>query len=246
MQNLSLYSGWEDVRKHAVYKNILGSKTLFHQDVTAQSAILIESGWIKLVRLEEVGQEQIIALYPPGSLLGAESLIANQQHYARAITLVNCKLYSIPAQVFLNWVKTDTRFSLQLQRAFSRRIIARDISSAQSRVVASRLRLEQLLWQLLCIQNLSSEDVNGEWWFRESKLFVPLQRQELARMISITPEHLSRLFKKMEKDGVIRRDKEWVILSRPEGLWRAPEIQTLANSNLIHSSVPDLPYVIFT
>jgi CRP-like cAMP-binding protein len=229
-----------------VYKNIPGSKTLFHQDVTAQSVILIESGWIKLVRLEEVGQEQIIALYPSGSLLGVEPLISNQQHYARAITLVNCKIYSIPAQVFLNWVKTDTRFSWQLPRALSRRIIARDISSAQSRGVASRLRLEQLLWQLLYIQNLSSENGNNEWWFRESKLFVPLQRQELARMISITPEHLSRLFKKMEKDGVIRRDKEWVILPCPEGLWRAPEIQTLANSNLIQSSVPDLPYVIFT
>jgi CRP-like cAMP-binding protein len=238
-----MYSGWEKARQFSKYKSIPISTALFQQGTIAQSAILIEIGWVKLVREEQRGPTQIIALYPPGSLLGAETLIFNQPYSATAIALIGCQIYSIPKAIFLNWIKTDLKFSWQFHRAHSQRTQARDISSAQSRCLPPRLRLEQLLWRLFSVQN---QYHNGERSKEEHRLLIPLQRQELAQMICVTREHLSRVLKEMEKDQVIRRDNGWLIVQNPNELWRAPEIQMLVGDKSSQSSELDLPDIIVT
>jgi CRP/FNR family transcriptional regulator, cyclic AMP receptor protein len=244
MQKPSTYHGWEPVCLLSDHQQFPPAAVLFRQGTIAQSAILVESGWIKLTRQEGDGQEQIIALCPPETLLGAEVLIAEQLHSVTAITLSKCQLYSIPAPAFVNWVMTDPQFSWQIHRALSRRIYIRDLSSTQRKSVPSRLRLEQLLWQLLYAQNYDVAIATSKWGQGKRKLFLPLQRQELAQMLSVTPEYLSRLLGKMEKDGTIRREMGWLIVPDPEHLWRAPEIQALTEFNRIPPAVPDLPDLI--
>jgi CRP/FNR family transcriptional regulator, cyclic AMP receptor protein len=244
MQGPSTYHGWETVYGLSDHHQVPAAAVLFRQDTMAQSAILLERGWIKLTRQERNGQEQIIALCPPGTLLGAEVLIAEQLHSATAITLGMCQLYLIPAMAFVNWVRTDPQFSWQIHRAFSRRIYIRDLNSTQLRGVPTRLRLEQLLWQLLYAQNYDMAIANSKWKQGKKKLFLTLQRQELAQMLSVTPEYLSRLLGKMEKEGIVTREKGWLIVPNPERLWCAPEIQALTGVDSTQRDVPDLPDII--
>ncbi len=44
----------------------------------------------------------------------------------------------------------------------------------------------------------------------EIKYQLPLKRKELSRMIALTPEHLSRLLKALEHDGLIQRNENWL------------------------------------
>ena len=242
MQDSLIYSGWDRVCGLSTCHQMPVATVVFQQNTPAQSAILLESGWIKLVRLEQDGREQIVALCPPGSLLGAEALIADQSCPTTGITLSRCRFHSIPAPVFLNWVRTDPQFSWQIHRAFGRRINACKIRSAQLKDLPARLRLEQLLWQLLYVQNHNTS-INDQWG-REEKLFLPLQRRELAQMISVTPEHLSRLLSRMEKDGAVRREQGWLIVPDPERLWYTPEMHLPTMLDTVQSAAPDLPDLI--
>jgi CRP/FNR family transcriptional regulator, cyclic AMP receptor protein len=240
MQVLSAYHGWESVCGLSEYQQLPANTVVLLQGTTAQHAILLVSGWVKLTRQEQDGKEQIIALCPPMSLLGAEALIAEQPYPSTAMTLSSCQFYLIPAPVFLNWIRTDLQFSWQIKRAFSRRINAMDVRSTQQRGIPSRLRLEQLLWQLVCAQNYDVTGVASKYGRGEKRLLLPLQRQELAQLISVTPEYLSRLLGKMEKERIIRREKGWLIVPDHERLWRTPEIHTLTESNPIELGLPDL------
>jgi CRP-like cAMP-binding protein len=244
MQESSTYQGWETVYGISDHQQVPGAAVLFRQGTLAQSAILIESGWVKLIRQERDGQEQIIALCPPGALLGVDALIAEQLHSATAITLGRCQLYWIPALAFVNLVRADPQFSWQIHRAFSRRIYIRDLSYSQLKGVPARLRLEQLLWQLLYAQNYDVAIANSGWEQGKKKLFLTLQRQELAQMLSVTPEYLSRLLGKMEGEGIIRREMGWLIVPDPERLWRASEIQALTLFDSTQRAVLDLPDLI--
>jgi CRP-like cAMP-binding protein len=47
------------------------------------------------------------------------------------------------------------------------------------------------------------------------KLQIPLKLKELAQLIAITPEHLSRLLRELEQQGVISRNKGWLIMTDP-------------------------------
>lgn len=44
-------------------------------------------------------------------------------------------------------------------------------------------------------------------------------------MIAVTPEHLSRLLKQLERDGIIKRDKGQLVLNNSQSLTQECGIQ---------------------
>jgi CRP-like cAMP-binding protein len=40
----------------------------------------------------------------------------------------------------------------------------------------------------------------------------------MAQLLGLTPEHLSRLIKQMENEGIICRENSWLILCNPKKL----------------------------
>ena len=47
------------------------------------------------------------------------------------------------------------------------------------------------------------------------KFALPLTNQELAQLLAISPEHLCRVLKAMEQEGLIKRDRGTVIVANP-------------------------------
>src|SRR5262245_17081617 len=177
MEPCLAYWGLEKVPGGAVIKQIPYSRVVFHQGDVPEQVMLLKSGWIKLVRQEQEGQDQIIALYLPGALLGVAELIAERVHPAAAITLTKCEFHSVPAPAFLGLLKADPKLSWRIHRALCRQINEHIIHSTQHKGVSSRLRLEQLLWQLLRAQNRHGVTPNS--MPGEGRLLIPLQHQEL-------------------------------------------------------------------
>ena len=44
-----------------------------------------------------------------------------------------------------------------------------------------------------------------------------MKQVEIAELIAVTPEHLSVVLKRMEQQGIIRREKGWLII--PDAKW---------------------------
>jgi CRP-like cAMP-binding protein len=73
-------------------------------------------------------------------------------------------------------------------------------------------RLKRLLYEIM-------QDINPTSSIKEQvELKVPLKQSELAQMLAITPEHLCRLMKQLERDGIIKREKGLLILSNIQSL----------------------------
>ncbi len=52
------------------------------------------------------------------------------------------------------------------------------------------------------------------------RLQLPLKQRELAQAIVVPDSCLSRLLKELEQDGVIERNRGWIIVRDPEKLYR--------------------------
>jgi CRP-like cAMP-binding protein len=74
--------------------------------------------------------------------------------------------------------------------------------------------LADLLWQLAHVLKLTNS--SGEVLLR-----LPLKHWELAQLIAVTPEYLSRLLNKMQQDGVVRRKKGFMIIQDMGKLWHS-------------------------
>ncbi|HEY2976020.1 MAG TPA: Crp/Fnr family transcriptional regulator [Pyrinomonadaceae bacterium] len=179
---------------------------LFQQDSAAQEVFLIERGLVKLIRLEQEGRELITHLGSSGWLLGASSVIMQEPYAVTAITLTKCSLRRISGEAFRDRLRTDSQFSWYLHQRHSQEILDQMIHVAQLGCLSARHRLEQLFLYLISALELNVAN-------NEIRMHAPLKHWEVAELVAVTPEHLSRMLRQMETEGVLRREKGWLIFS---------------------------------
>jgi len=189
---------------------------LFQQGTLAQEVYFIDRGAIKLVYVNDSGKEVIIGLRSSGWLLGAPEVILNEPHPTTAVTLTRCYLYRIAPETFRLLSKHNSSLSAYLHQVYSREVLEQMMRIAERECCTARQRLEHLLRRL--IPELDQRDPEKEIWLQ-----VPLKHSEIARLISVTPEHFSRLLKQMEQDGIIGRKGGWLVVSSLEKLSTSAE-----------------------
>jgi CRP/FNR family transcriptional regulator len=187
-------------------REIPSSTTLFTQGDTPSEVFHIERGMVKLIHMSENGQELAIGLPSQGSLLGAASLIVQEPYPFTAITVTSCALNRIPADVFLHLAKTDELFCWYLHEIHSRAVHQQASQMAALRYMSARQRFERLL-----LQFLSSVPVHERQ--TSMKIRLPLKRWEIAQLIAIRPEHLSRILQQIKQEGVLREENGCMIVS---------------------------------
>lgn len=214
-----------DLSGAKVIKEILGSPPpqvypvateLFQQGTLAQEVYFIDRGAIKLVYVNPDGKEVIVGLRSTGWLLGAAAVILDRPYPVTAVTLTRCHLYRIASETFRLLSSNNASLSAYLQQAYSHQVYEQMMRIAELECCSARQRLEHLLRRL--IPELEEHDPQKEIWLQ-----VPLKHSEIARLISVTPEHFSRLLRQMEQDGIIARKGGWLIVSSLQELSASPD-----------------------
>jgi CRP-like cAMP-binding protein len=185
---------------------------LFRQGFPAEEVLLLDEGVVKLIRLEDDGRQLIVGLHSAGSILGAAPVVANRCHPATAKTVTPCTVRHIPAFAFRQLLKSDPATSWHVHEMLSREVCEQAARLSELACCPSRQRLESALRALVPSERADAKEV---------KLQTPLKHREIAEMIAVTPEQLSRLLKEMEEDGLLRREKGWLIL-RDIRIWGRP------------------------
>ena len=184
---------------------------LFEQGSVPQEVWAISHGFVKLVFLHQDAKEMIVALRSPGWVLGAAAVVLANPSPVTATTLTPCRLKRISSGHFLRLLQTDLRFSWYLSLVYSREGLEQIVRTAEQSMLPARLRLEMLLGQF--ISSLRSAHSKGSIRFE-----LPLRNWEIAQLLGVTPEHLSRILCELTKEGIIRRAKGWILVERPEKL----------------------------
>jgi CRP/FNR family transcriptional regulator len=179
---------------------------LFIQGNPPQEVFCIERGLIKLIHLSENGQELLVGLQSKGSLLGAASVIVRKPYPITAITVTNCALSRVPADLFLRLAKTDEQFCWYLQEIHSQAVHRQASQLAALRNLSARQRLERLLLQFL--SSISRHEKQAAM-----KIRLPLKHWEIAQLIGITPEHLSRIIKQIKQEGLMHEQDGYMVFS---------------------------------
>jgi CRP-like cAMP-binding protein len=95
---------------------------IFRQGDMPQAVWFINSGGVKLVRLEPEGQQLIINLRSAGRWLGLASAIKQARYDFPALPLTKCSLQCLPIRTFRQILKTDLEFAGRIAQALAIRI----------------------------------------------------------------------------------------------------------------------------
>ena len=184
---------------------------IFSQEDTPHSAYLICSGLVKLTRTESSGQRVIIGLRRAGWLLGAVTVLSEMPYICTAETVIRSRLCFVPKDQLKQAMQTNASFSLWISMMFSRGYYSSVLNIKDRSCLSGRQRLEKFLREVVNLDGRNAE--------KAVKLPILLKQWEVAQLLGLTPQHLSRLVKQMENEGLVARKKGWLILPEPKRLW---------------------------
>ena len=127
-----------------------------------------------------------------------------------AITITPSQVHRLPVKEFLHLAKSDEIFLHNLIESVSRQRNEQVNLRSQQSLLDARPRLAMLLLQFA---QESGVERKGQL-----SLALPIAKQEIAAMLSITPQRLSNILKEMKQAGVIAEEKGWIIFSDLQAL----------------------------
>jgi len=188
--------------EHATVTRIPRKALFFSEDHAAQGLHVLLTGKVKLFKVSEEGKEQTIFVFGPGEPFCLCSSFSDGRLPANLGALEDSEILYVSPAEFESMVREDPTILLNMMRVMARRLKdAMDmIDSLSLKQIPSRLAAYFL-----------SRHAGG-------KVVLDISYRELAKIIGVTPEALSRALRKMGEDGVIEAEGNEVRILDEAGL----------------------------
>ena len=185
----TVQEGAELITGLPVAQQVAPGAVIARQDQDASHVRLIRSGIVKLTYLNPDGEEFILGLRAEGWWMGASQVLLGVPHLFSVRAMTSCSVSSIPADDFSQQLMTNPRM---LRHYLS--------SACREKVTQTKLHIMLLSSNAeRRLRYMQEEQDNSVW-----KTLDPtaLMRQaDVARLLAISPEHLSRVLHKNNRNG---------------------------------------------
>ncbi len=175
-------------------KGLSKGQTLFYQEDENQGVFCVSKGLIALRTNHQNGASTLLRLAYPGDIIGFRSFLENRPHRTEARALLASRVCIV--------ARRDAQQVVQGNPSILARLASRCISEIDrnhDRIIAAatasnKQRLADILLRLM--------KAHGEPVGECLHMQLPLSRSDLADLLGVQTETVSRLFKRVQADGV--------------------------------------------
>jgi CRP-like cAMP-binding protein len=216
-QTLFRELGAQDLERlaHACQVRRLGrGDELFHSGDACEGLYLVVDGQIKLYAQSGPGHEKVIEVFNAREWVVEAMMFGDSSHAVNAAALCESTLLMLPKGVLLQELSGNPALALRMLTEVSRRLhgLMKDIEavtlhSGARRVVDYLLQAPALAGVARASKRDTSATVVAERGDRTVSL--PASKGTIASLLSVTPEHFSRILHELQSHGLIeveRRD----------------------------------------
>ncbi|MEO0455137.1 MAG: Crp/Fnr family transcriptional regulator [Cyanobacteria bacterium P01_A01_bin.114] len=164
------------------------------------SVYFILEGWVKIRTYNLDGKEVTLNILGKGELFGEMAPLDEVPRSTDVITLVPTVIGSMPAQDFVTLLKSEPLAGIRLAKLMARRL----------RQVNRRLRLRESDSQSR-VADILLFLADGQGQIGETGVEIPnLPHRELSSLSGLARETVTRVLSKLEKKGLIVRERDIV------------------------------------
>lgn len=210
-----LASGLNDREVHAFNtipkqsKKLNRGEYLYQPGDRLDTIYLIKSGSIKNSIIDEEGREQVLNFSLRGDLVGLDGLFLNT-HPTETTALETTFLCGIPVADYLNLASKTPKLYQKLLDHMSRRIVEEEQHSLMLGTKNADQRLAYFLVELA--------KRNNEKGFSAKDLVLHMSRRDIGSYLSAAVETVSRLFTRLQDQGLIDVHGKHIRINDMEGL----------------------------
>lgn len=188
------------------FKNILHRNKLYTAGESAESFALVLTGAFKLVRPTPRGEDAIMYFAIPGDVIGGLVMLKpNAQYPVSAVALGNSTVIVLPRAIYKNAWMQSSKIQTKLNSLLYTRMSSLQDEKANTKLPLQR-RVAALLVNILDRYPQTSE----------SKLPIPLTRQEIADAVGASVESVIRCMSEMSQDGILRTEDKHIEILRTD------------------------------
>lgn len=184
---------------------------IFYEGDDCTSLYLVESGLVAVKKTDTEGQQILIRLANPGDTLGYRPLLAGESHRASAEVIKKTKVCALPKSTMKRFLLSNLELGTEILKRMAKVLGEADERFFEAVSLPARIRLIHLL---MVLQERCGKIVDDGSLLME----LPLTRRDIAAMLGIRAESLSRLVHDIEDEGLIHFSGNKIIISRPETL----------------------------
>ena len=196
----------QDESLEATLWRVRQDAALLHEGTPATALYVLRSGSLKCVKTLEDGYEQVLSFAQPGELLGFEALYCGHQP-ATVVALEDATAYALPVAQLPTLRHQCPALDKALQLALSRQLVRAADTAEMMAAVASDARLARfLLWMSARMAELGRSP---------RRLLLRMGRRDIASLLGVAHETVSRSFTTLADGGYIRVDNREVDIIDP-------------------------------
>lgn len=200
-----LFAGLSDLDRRdlleiAFEKLLARNALLFQEGDPANGFYLVLSGKVKVFKISPDGKEHILHIFGTGEPVGEVPVFSGSNFPASASTLEESSLLYFPRARFLDLASRKPQILLNMLATLSRRLrtFTQKIEGLSLKEVAARLAGLLL--------DLPEEPQNA------GVVRLHVTKGQVASQIGTTPETLSRTFRKLARQGLLRVERNRIFI----------------------------------
>jgi len=171
-------------------------ETLFSQGDPGTGVYCIQSGLIGLRRVDVNGNSVLIRLASAGSTVGYKTFLTKQPHANSAEALTASELCYIPRPRVEQLLKGNPRLGERFLQHFYEDAVETENDYVRSLTMGMKSRFLHII--LIFYERFGYQDEDGN-----SFVEIPVKRGELAELVGVRPESISRLIDQLQTDEVM-------------------------------------------
>lgn len=185
----------QQIGQHAQLAEVPRRKVVMEKNQLAHSLGLLLDGRLQGVDMTLDGREAGLYFVEPNDFFGELSVVDRLPTHEYVISLAPSRFVTVPANIIVQLINEVPQISAIINARLARRLRE---TLAQRTLLTMPTPLQRVCAQLI---QLTIQSPSGE----QTIAFAPTH-QEIAIMINVTRETVTRVFQKLQTNGVIARD----------------------------------------
>ena len=172
-----------EIKEHAVVRSYSKESIVFYEGDRGEYLYIVVEGTVKLYKTSPKGTQIQINRFDAPAVVGEYACFEKMPFPATCEFVTDGKIAMVPYEyVYKNLGNEE--FSLEIIKSLTSKIMVLSALIHKETIFSSEAKVAKML-----IEN--------------SEIFSKLKYNEVASILNLTPETLSRIFKKMKKEGII-------------------------------------------
>lgn len=177
---------------------------IFAEGEMKEAVFFIMDGLVKTYKTDENGHEQIVSFLKTGDMFPHTGFFHLHPYPATAEAIIETNLLAIPVQTFEQLMLGNPEIAIKMMRVMGAKI--RELQEKLQVLTGQDVRNRVISFLIMLA------DQHGVAKDNKITINLPMTHQEFANSVGTTRETINRLLNQLDKDGILKTERNRIVI----------------------------------